>query len=72
VIELLSKIPVDRALLVVFLAGQLYAQFKSVRHSLRSQGERLGAVEKSTSGLEAGYAALAARIAALEASGKRG
>lgn len=63
-IELLQKVPVDRALLVIFLAGQLYAQFKSVKRSQRSQGERLGQVEKSTSALEA-------RIAALEASGKR-
>lgn len=56
-IQLLQQIPIDRALLVVFLAGQLYAQFKSVKRSQRTQGERIGALE--------------ARIAALEASGKR-
>lgn len=56
-IELLQKIPVDRALLIVFLAGQLYSQFKGVRTSLCDQGKRIGELEK--------------RVAALEASGKR-
>jgi len=58
VIQLLQQIPVDRALLVIFLGGQLYAQFKNARQSLRHQGERIGELEK--------------RVAALEASGKRG
>jgi hypothetical protein len=57
VIQLLQQIPVDRALLVVFLAGQLYSQFKGVRTSLRLQGVRVGELEK--------------RVAALEALGKR-
>lgn len=56
-IQLLQQIPVDRALLVVFLAGQLYSQFKGVRTSLRLQGVRVGELEK--------------RVAALEALGKR-
>lgn len=56
-IQLLQQIPVDRALLVVFLAGQLYAQFKGVRTSLRLQGVRIGELER--------------RVAALEALGKR-
>lgn len=56
-IQVLQQIPVDRALLVVFLAGQLYAQFKGVRTSLRDQGKRIGDLEK--------------RVAALEALGKR-
>jgi hypothetical protein len=56
-IALLQQVPLDRALLVIFLAGQLYAQFKSVKRSQQRQGERLGALEE--------------RIAALEASGKR-
>ena len=56
-LQLLAQIPVDRALLVVFLAGQLYAQFKGVRTSLRDQGKRIGDLEK--------------RVAALEALGKR-
>jgi hypothetical protein len=57
VIQLLQQIPVDRALLVVFLAGQLYSQFKGVRTSLRDQGKRIGELER--------------RVAALEALGKR-
>jgi hypothetical protein len=57
-ITLLQQVPIDRALLVVFLAGQLYAQFKSVKRSQRSQGERVGALET--------------RVTALEALGKRG
>jgi len=57
VIELLQKVPLDRALLVIFLAGQLYAQFKQTRASLRDQGRRVGELEK--------------RVAALEATGKR-
>jgi len=57
VIDLLQKVPLDRALLVIFLAGQLYAQFKQTRASLRDQGRRVGELEK--------------RVAALEASGKR-
>lgn len=56
-IDLLQKVPLDRALLVIFLAGQLYAQFKQTRASLRDQGRRVGELEK--------------RVAALEASGKR-
>jgi hypothetical protein len=64
-LQLLSQIPIDRALLVVFLAGQLWAQFKSTRLSLRDQGRRIG-------GLVEKLGALEARVAALEASGKRG
>lgn len=60
-IQLLQQIPVDRALLVVFLAGQLYAQFKSVRTSQRLQGVRVGELEKDVATLKA----------ALEALGKR-
>ncbi len=60
-IDLLAKIPVDRALLIVFLAGQMYAQFKGVRTSLRLQGVRIGQLEKDVSELKA----------ALAASGKR-
>ena len=61
-IELLQKVPVDRALLVIFLAGQLYQQFKQTRVSLRLQGERIGKLEEDVAKLKA----------ALEASGKRG
>jgi hypothetical protein len=57
-ISLLQQIPIDRALLVIFVAGQLYERFKSARVSLRDQGKRIGALET--------------RVTALEASGKRG
>lgn len=60
-IQLLEQIPLDRALLVVFLAGQLWAQFKNVRASLKHQGERMGAAEKQ-------LAEVLGRVAALEAS----
>lgn len=60
-IQLLQQIPLDRALLVVFLWGQLWAQFKSTRASLRDQGRRMGAVEKQ-------LAEMVGRLAALEAS----
>lgn len=52
-IELLEQIPLDRALLVIFLAGQLYAQFKSAKASLKRQGERIGALEARLAALEA-------------------
>ncbi len=64
-IDLLQKVPLDRALLVIFLAGQLYQQFKQTRASLRDQGRRMGTAETAISALEA-------RVTALEASGKRG
>lgn len=56
--SLLQQIPIDRALLVLFVAGQLWERFKAGERSRRSQGERIGA--------------LADRVTALEASGKRG
>jgi hypothetical protein len=53
VIQVLQTIPVDRALLIVFLAGQLYSQFKGMRASQRSQGERIGVLEERVAKLEA-------------------
>ena len=64
-LEFLQQIPPERVALWVFMAGGLVTQFKSARASLRDQGRRLGALEKTCSALEA-------RVAALEASGKRG
>lgn len=52
-IQALQSIPLDRALLVVFLAGQLYSQFKGMRASLKSQGIRMGVVEEKVAKLEA-------------------
>lgn len=57
-IQLLQQIPLERALLLIFVAGGLYEKFKATRTSLRDQGRRLGSLET--------------RITALEASGKRG
>ncbi len=57
-ISLLQQIPLERALLLIFVAGQLYEKFKATRTSLRDQGKRLGNLTE--------------RVAALEASGKRG
>lgn len=62
---LLSQIPLDRALLVLFLAGQLWEKFKATRASLRDQGKRIGATETQ-------LAEVVARLAALEASRSRG
>lgn len=45
-IEFLQQISFERAALLVFLAGQIYGRFKDARRSLRSQGARLGDVEK--------------------------
>ena len=56
--ELLQQIPLERLLLVLFVAGGLYEKFKATRVSLRDQGRRLGSLEE--------------RVTALEASGKRG
>jgi len=42
----------DRALLVAFAAGSLWAQWKQTRSSQRSQGERIGALEDRVSTLE--------------------
>ncbi len=65
-IQLLQQIPIDRALLVIFLGGQLYAQFKGMRRSVRDQGQRIGKVESDV-------AALQAKVSALEAAaGHRG
>jgi len=57
-IELLQQIPLERALLLIFVAGGLYEKFKATRSSLRDQGRRVGSLET--------------RVTALEASGKRG
>jgi hypothetical protein len=63
-IEVLQHISPDRVILWAFAAGTLYAQFKSARSSLRDQGRRIGALVEKVVALEA-------RVAALEASGKR-
>lgn len=44
-IQLLQQISFERALLLVFLAGGLYREFKDARRSLRGQGQRIGDVE---------------------------
>ena len=54
-IAILQGITVDRALLVVFVAGTLWERFKQTRTSLRDQWKRIGD--------------LANRVAALEAKG---
>lgn len=51
-IELLQQIPLDRALLILFLAGQLWEKFKNTRASLRLQGERVGVLEEKVAKLE--------------------
>ena len=58
---LLEHISLDRVLLLVFLAGELYGRFKSSRTSLRDQGRRIGGHDRE-------LAELAGRVAALEAS----
>lgn len=60
-IQLWQQIPLDRLALVVFLAGQLYSQFKGVRTSLRLQGTRIGGLEKDVAELKAALAALGKR-----------
>ena len=60
-IPLLQQVPIDRLLLVLFVAGQLWERFKAGERSRRSQGERMGAVERQ-------LAEAIARLAALEAS----
>jgi hypothetical protein len=52
VIEMLKGVSPDRALLIVFLAGQLYSQFKGMRASQRLQGERIGKLEDRVAKLE--------------------
>lgn len=51
-IQALQSIPLERALLLVFLAGQLYSQFKSVRASQKAQGIRIGVLEEKLAKLE--------------------
>lgn len=63
-LTLLSQIPLDRALLVLFLAGQLWEKFKSTRRSLQDQGRRIGGAERE-------LAEIVGRLAALEASRNR-
>lgn len=63
-IDLLQHIPLERALLVIFLAGGLWEKFKNTRASLKHQGERMGATEKQ-------LAEVVGRLAALEASRSR-
>lgn len=57
-LTLLQQLPLDRVLLVVFVAGQLLERFRAGERSRRSQGQRIGDVET--------------RLAALEASRGRG
>lgn len=57
-LTLLQQVPLERVLLLIFLAGRLLEQFKNTRASLRDQGRRIGDVET--------------RVAALEASRNRG
>lgn len=40
----LQQIPIERVLLWVFLAGVAWARLSSVVKSLRSQGQRIGAL----------------------------
>jgi hypothetical protein len=63
-IPLLQTVPIDRLLLVLFVAGQLWERFKTGERSRRSQGERIGAQAEKIIALEA-------RLTALEASGYR-
>lgn len=63
-LQVLSQIPPERVLLVIFLAGRLVENFKTVRASLKHQGERMGATEKQ-------LAEVVGRLAALEASRAR-
>ncbi len=52
-IDLLKQVPLDRALLVLFVAGQLWERFKSGERSRRDQGKRLGALETRVAAIEA-------------------
>lgn len=63
--DFLQGVSPDRVLLWAFTGGSLVAQFRAARASLRDQGRRIGALEKKQAELES-------RVAALEASGKRG
>ncbi|HET7485830.1 MAG TPA: hypothetical protein VFJ64_10720 [Solirubrobacterales bacterium] len=47
-----DHISLDRVLLVVFVAGTLVERLRGVGRSLRSHGERLGALEDRVSKLE--------------------
>jgi len=57
-IDLLQHVPIDRLLLLIFVAGGVFERFKSGERSRRAQGQRLGDLET--------------RVAALEASKGRG
>lgn len=52
-IQFLQQVPVDRLLLVLFLAGQLLERFRAGERSRRDQGKRLGALADRVTALEA-------------------
>ena len=52
-IELLQQIPLDRALLILFLAGQLVERFRQSERSRRDQGKRIGELDRRITALEA-------------------
>lgn len=69
-IQLLQQISFERAMLLVFLAGGLYREFKDARRSLREHGRRIGDVEGRIATVEGKLGI--SPSAAPEASGTRG
>ena len=52
-LTLLQQLPIDRVLLVIFVAGGVWERFKSGERSRRAQGQRLGQLETRVAALEA-------------------